>query len=126
MGCWSLQTNKAVNSGEGGLLSTDREDLAAFLTVATGSYGHFGLHGASPDPQHLAQVYPQIPNFSMRLNSIAAAIALPQLGDAVDGKVAAWARNMESLRSVLDSCPHIRVLDVDRRYTAAWSSVQKA
>ena len=37
VGCWSMQTNKAVNAGEGGILSTDREDVASYLTVATGT-----------------------------------------------------------------------------------------
>eukprot|EP00947_MAST-08B_sp_MAST-8B-sp1_P002180 g2180.t1 len=124
VGCWSLQTNKAINSGEGGLLSTDREDLAAYLTVATGSYGHFALNGASPDPDYLKKVYTSFPNFSMRLNAIAAALALPQLGSVLDGKVARWAENIKALRSVLDACPHTRIVGVDPRYSPAWSSVQ--
>lgn len=123
IGCWSLQTNKAINSGEGGLISTNRTDLAAYLTVATGSYGHFGLNGASPSIEYLSKVYTSIPNFSMRLNSIAAAIALPQLVD-VDRKVLAWKRNMTALRSVLDQCKYISIMNVDSRYQCAWSSIQ--
>jgi len=123
IGCWSLQTNKAVNGGEGGLLSTDREDLAAFATIASGSYGHFVHNGASPNPELLASVYPCVPNFSLRLNSIAAAIALPQL-PMLDIKVGAWDRNMKALRSVLDRCRYMRVLDIDPRHAHAWSSLQ--
>jgi len=124
IGCWSLQTNKCINAGEGGLLSTDREDLAAYLTVATGSYGHFSLNGASPPDVFVEKLYPSIPNFSMRLNTIAAAIALPQLGQAITNKVKAWDRNMRILRSVLDSCQHTRIIGTDPRYAPAWSSVQ--
>mmetsp|Transcript_6123 Transcript_6123/g.10784 ORF Transcript_6123/g.10784 Transcript_6123/m.10784 type:complete len:528 (+) Transcript_6123:92-1675(+) len=123
IGCWSLQTNKAVNGGEGGLMSTDCEELAAFLTIASGSYGHFALNGASPEPEVLASVYPSVPNFSMRLGSVAAAVALPQLPQ-VDVKVAAWDRNMKALRSVLDRCHYVRVLDTDPQHKHAWSSVQ--
>ena len=62
VGCWSFQTNKAVNSGEGGIVTTHRQDLAAYMTVATGSYGHFGLNGLSGDNDYIEQIYPTVPN----------------------------------------------------------------
>lgn len=47
-GCFSTQTFKHVNSGEGGLLVTDDEDLAARAVLLSGSYMLYG--NTEPDP----------------------------------------------------------------------------
>lgn len=124
---WSLQTNKAINCGEGGLISTSRQDVASYITVATGSYGHFGLNGASGDPEHTAGIYTSVPNMSMRMSHIAAALALPQLR-ALSAKLAAWERHAAIVRKALTDCPHTRIVlkrsCESGKERAVWTSIQ--
>ena len=47
MGCFSLQTYK-VNAGEGGILITDDEDVAARAILMTGCYMLFDQHDPRP------------------------------------------------------------------------------
>jgi len=124
---WSLQTNKAINSGEGGLISTSRQEIASYITVATGSYGHFKLNGASGDPEHTAGIYTSIPNMSMRMSNIAAALALPQLR-ALSDKLASWERHASIVRRALLRCPHTRVVQKQScesgKERSVWTSIQ--
>ena len=46
--CFSTQTYKHMNSGEGGLLTTDDSEIAARTTILSGSYMLYNRHGAGP------------------------------------------------------------------------------
>jgi hypothetical protein len=48
IGCYSTQTYKHMNSGEGGLLVTDDEELAARAVLLSGSYMLYARHRAAP------------------------------------------------------------------------------
>ena len=78
-GCFSLQTWKQINAGEGGVIVTDDEDLAARAILASGAYMLHAQHGTPPSEDAIRRWAPHTPNCSMRLNELAAAIALPQL-----------------------------------------------
>lgn len=129
VGTWSFQTNKSINCGEGGMISTARQDLASYLTVATGSYGHYGLNGASGDPEKTREIYTSVPNMSMRLSSLTAAIALPQL-EALPKKLVAFQRHARKLHQTFKECPHIRTLKQEHylsgKLTTVLSSMQFA
>jgi dTDP-4-amino-4,6-dideoxygalactose transaminase len=127
VGVWSLQTNKTINCGEGGLISTSRQDIASYLTIASGCYGHFGQNGASGDMQHLAETYPKVPNMSMRMTTICAALALPQL-EALHVKLDSWSKKASTLRAALRACRHVRVIKQGAsgvgKEVVVWSSIQ--
>ena len=48
---YSAQTFKHVNSGEGGLLVTDDDDVAAHAILRSGSYMLYMQHGARPSQE---------------------------------------------------------------------------
>ena len=77
--CFSTQTYKHLNSGEGGLLTTDDADLAARATVLSGSYMLYDRHGAGPTPVAFAKARYDMPNCSARMDALRAAILRPQL-----------------------------------------------
>ncbi|MEL7116963.1 MAG: aminotransferase class I/II-fold pyridoxal phosphate-dependent enzyme, partial [Pseudomonadota bacterium] len=79
IGCYSMQTYKHLNSGEGGFLVTDDPDVAARAIVLSGSYLLYERHGAAPEPQHFEQVKYMTPNMSGRMDNLRAAILRPQL-----------------------------------------------
>lgn len=124
---WSLQTNKSINCGEGGLISTARQDLAAFITIATGSYGHFRMNGASGDAKVMDEMYTSVPNMSMRLSATAAAIAAPQVG-LLAQKLKTWESHAISIRNALQVNPHVRIFDQalwkKGKLVNVWSSIQ--
>jgi dTDP-4-amino-4,6-dideoxygalactose transaminase len=79
-GCFSLQTFKHMNAGEGGLLATDDEDIAAKAILHSGSYMLYGQHKARPPLEAFERHKYTTPNFSMRMSNLVAAVARPQIG----------------------------------------------
>ena len=47
--CFSTQTYKHMNSGEGGFLTSDDPDFMARATILSGSYMFYDRHGAGPE-----------------------------------------------------------------------------
>ncbi|MCC1494386.1 DegT/DnrJ/EryC1/StrS aminotransferase family protein [Cognatishimia sp. F0-27] len=88
-GCFSTQTYKHANSGEGGFLITDDEMLAARAILLSGSYMLYDRHRAAPAPEVFERVKYLTPNMSGRMDNLRAAILRPQLAD-LDRQVARW------------------------------------
>lgn len=80
IGCFSLQSYKHANTGEGGLLVTDDPDIAAKAILYSGSYMLYAQHKARPDIAYFEKYRGRIPNFSMRMSNLTAALARPQIG----------------------------------------------
>lgn len=68
-----------VNSGEGGFLITDDEELAARAVVLSGSYMLYERHLAAPRPEVFERVKYVTPNVSGRMDNLRAAILRPQV-----------------------------------------------
>ncbi|MGH1454361.1 MAG: DegT/DnrJ/EryC1/StrS family aminotransferase [Paracoccaceae bacterium] len=79
VGCFSTQTYKHMNSGEGGLLVTNDAEIAARAVMLSGSYMLYGRHGAAPDAAVFEAVKYDTPNVSGRMDHLRAAILRPQL-----------------------------------------------
>ncbi|MFT7474948.1 MAG: dTDP-4-amino-4,6-dideoxygalactose transaminase [Verrucomicrobiales bacterium] len=79
VGCFSTQAFKHINSGEGGLLVTNDEDIAAKAILLSGSYMLYEQHGAAPDLDVFERHRDTMPNWSMRMSALAAAVARPQI-----------------------------------------------
>ena len=89
VGAYSTQTYKHLNSGEGGLLVTDDAQVAAKMTMMSGSYMHFDRHLAAPGPEVFEAVKYQTPNISGRMDNLRAAVLRPQLA-ALETQCARW------------------------------------
>lgn len=77
--CFSTQTYKHLNSGEGGLLTTADDQIMARATIHSGSYMLYGRHAAAPDESVFQQIRLDTPNYSGRMDNLRAAILRPQL-----------------------------------------------
>ena len=123
IGCFSTQTFKHVNSGEGGLLVTDDDDVAAKSILLSGSYMLHAQHGTPPPPEAIERHRYTTPNLSMRMSALAAAVARPQL-DLLEQRAALWNERYDRLAELLDADPMIRVPPrrVQEQYVA--SSIQ--
>ena len=89
IGCYSTQTYKHVNSGEGGLIVTDDADLAAKMVLLSGSYMLYARNGTAPAEEVFARHKGDMPNVSGRMDELRAAILRPQLAD-LPAQVARW------------------------------------
>jgi len=100
-GCFSTQTNKLINSGEGGFLVGSDSDLMARAVIHSGSYGHFTQHTARPADDGLLLAHHQLcPNFSLRMTNLAAVLVLDQL-ETVEDKIATFNRHYNILQTRL-------------------------
>ena len=76
----SSQSYKMINSGEGGFLLTDDPEIAAMAAVYAGAYeGLSGKHITVPGPEYFKDLPTQIPNYSLRMSNLAAAVIRPQI-----------------------------------------------
>ncbi|KKL26851.1 hypothetical protein LCGC14_2391100, partial [marine sediment metagenome] len=80
MACYSTQTYKHVNSGEGGLIVSDDAGAMAASVLLSGSYMLYGAHLAAPPADAFAELRLDTPNISGRMDNLRAAILRPQLG----------------------------------------------
>jgi dTDP-4-amino-4,6-dideoxygalactose transaminase len=84
VGCYSAQTYKHINSGEGGLLVTDDDDVAAQAILMSGCYMMYDQHILKPGPEVFERWKYLTPNFSMRMSNLAAALLRPQIGQLAE------------------------------------------
>ena len=78
IGCFSFQSYKLVNAGEGGILITDDAELAARCIIMSGAYEenwkkHPGLQNSFCHWQN------RLPLYNMRMQNLSAAVIRPQL-----------------------------------------------
>lgn len=122
-GCFSLQTFKHVNSGEGGVVVTDDDVLAARAILYSGSYMHYGQHQARPDDHVFEDLRGSTPNYSMRMSAWAAAVARPQL-ELLPGRIKAMNNLYRTLESQLREIPAVRVPERSPGEDFVGSSIQ--
>eukprot|EP00571_Detonula_confervacea_P016535 CAMPEP_0172309872 /NCGR_PEP_ID=MMETSP1058-20130122/10812_1 /TAXON_ID=83371 /ORGANISM="Detonula confervacea, Strain CCMP 353" /LENGTH=433 /DNA_ID=CAMNT_0013022585 /DNA_START=57 /DNA_END=1358 /DNA_ORIENTATION=+ len=76
----SAQSYKMINSGEGGFLITDDAEIAAKCAVYAGAYEGLSVkHTTVPSPEVFGDLPTQIPNYSVRMSGLAAAVIRPQI-----------------------------------------------
>ncbi len=108
-GCFSLQSYKHANSGEGGLLATDDDDIAAQAILFSGSYMLYGTHQSRPADEVFERWKYLTPNFSMRMGNLAAALARPQLGALLADRGRRWNERYGWVAAALADAPHLRL-----------------
>ncbi|MGF1528725.1 MAG: DegT/DnrJ/EryC1/StrS family aminotransferase [Candidatus Competibacterales bacterium] len=121
--CFSAQTFKHINSGEGGLVVTDNAHWAAKITVMSGSYMMYGQHGAGPDLHHFEAIRDQTPNFSMRMSNLVAALLRPQL-PLLETWTQQWNRSYHQLEAGLSNLAGLGTIPRDQRERYVGSSIQ--
>lgn len=121
--CFSTQTYKHINSGEGGLLVTDDPELAAKAILYSGSYMLFEKHGARPPREVFEALKLDVPNFSGRMDNLRAAILRPQIKQ-LDADCARWNALYHEMEGGLREIPGIDVPERHPREAFVGSSIQ--
>ncbi|MBY5989224.1 DegT/DnrJ/EryC1/StrS family aminotransferase [Roseovarius atlanticus] len=123
IGCYSTQTYKHMNSGEGGLLVTDDPSVMAKAAILSGSYMLYGRHGTVPPEEEFEKIKYQTPNVSGRMDHLRAAILRPQL-KALDAQCAKWNARYRVVEDGLRGTPGLRVVERPEAETYVGSSIQ--
>ena len=108
VGCYSAQTYKHINSGEGGLLVTDDDDVAAQAILMSGCYMMHDQHILRPSADVFERWQYVTPNFSMRMSNLAAALLRPQIGQIAD-RGRRWNHIYATLERELSRAKHVSV-----------------
>ena len=122
-GCFSTQTYKHMNSGEGGLLTSDDAEFMARAIMLSGSYMLYTRHGAAPDPAVFADIRLDTPNMSARMDNLRAAILRPQLA-ALNATIAEWNARHDRVAAALSQHPTIRMAHRPAQESYVGSSLQ--
>ena len=78
IGCFSFQSYKMINAGEGGILVTDDPELAARAVIMSGAYEqNWKKHPGLQNSYMLWQN--KLPLYNMRMQNLSAAVIRPQL-----------------------------------------------
>ena len=123
VGCFSTQTYKHMNSGEGGLLVTDDPEVIARAIILSGSYMLYERHTSRPDMSVFESLKTMVPNYSSRMDNLRAALLRPQLAD-LDTQCRRWNERYDRLALGLKKIPGIFLPDRDPREAYVGSSIQ--
>ncbi len=109
VGCFSFQSYKLVNAGEGGILISDDAELIARAVIMSGAYEHnWKKHPVLQDD--FATWQNRLPLYNTRLNNLSAAIIRPQLAE-VPRRVRDGLRNHDYVAGRLNTSPWLSVPD---------------
>ena len=122
-GCFSTQTYKHLNSGEGGLLVSDDAEAMAKAIMLSGSYMLYERHGAAPTAEVFKDIRLDMPNMSSRMDNLRAAILLPQLQN-LDASIDAWNERYDALASGLKCIDGVVLADRPTKESYVGSSIQ--
>jgi dTDP-4-amino-4,6-dideoxygalactose transaminase len=107
VGCFSFQSYKLLNAGEGGILVTDDADLMARAVIMSGAYEHnWKKHPVLQDA--FARWQNRLPLYNTRLGNLSAAIVRPQIAE-IPRRVRDGRRNHDHVASLLGRSPWISV-----------------
>lgn len=123
VGCYSCQTYKHVNSGEGGFLVTDDAELAARAVMLSGSYMLYGRHKAAPPPEAFETIRYETPNISGRMDNLRAAILRPQVAELAR-QCARWNERYTRLEAGLRGTAGLSIIERAPQESIVGSSIQ--
>jgi len=122
VGCFSFQSYKMINAGEGGIMITNDADLVALAIIMSGAYEHnWKKHPVLQDA--FARWQNQLPLYNLRLSNLAAAVIRPQLPHLLR-RVSDGLRNHDYVAAKLSKSPFIDVPAPLKGETRAPDSIQ--
>lgn len=122
VGCFSFQSYKLVNAGEGGILITDDPEIAARCVIMSGAYeSNWKKHPGMQNSYMLWQN--RLPLYNMRMQNLSAAVIRPQLPE-VAGRVAKGRAGHDRVADQLNQSPWLVVPPPLPREERAPDSIQ--
>ncbi|MDF1718951.1 MAG: aminotransferase class I/II-fold pyridoxal phosphate-dependent enzyme [Antarcticimicrobium sp.] len=115
IGCFSFQSYKMINAGEGGIMITDDADLVARAVIMSGAYEHNWKKHKGPRGDNTGALEAafgrwqnRLPLYNLRMSNLSAAVIRPQLPELLrrvrDGRA-----NHDHVAARLNSSPFLSV-----------------
>jgi dTDP-4-amino-4,6-dideoxygalactose transaminase len=114
VGCFSFQSYKMINAGEGGILITDDADLVAQAVIMSGAYEHnWRKHMDRKDnsaelEEAFGRWQNKLPLYNLRMSNLSAAVIRPQLPHLAK-RVEDGRRNHDQVADRINQSPWISV-----------------
>ena len=121
--CYSTQTYKHINSGEGGIITTDDDDTMARAVLLSGSYMFYDHHDAAPALDRYEELRFTTPNMSGRMDNLRASILRPQL-ENLDDQCREWNLRYRAIEEILAACQVLETIKRPEREHFVGSSIQ--
>merc|ERR1719421_923294 len=101
LAAYSTQSDKVINSGEGGFITTDDDEIAAKIIYLSGCYERrYGKHAVRPADELCEVAMAEMPNLSCRMNEVTAAVMRPLIKN-LPQRVEDYNRRYDSVVKVL-------------------------
>ena len=123
--CFSSQSAKMINSGEGGFLCTDDEEIAAKAICYAGCYeGLVAQHIVAPSREVFDRVKKQTPNYSLRMSDLTACCVRPQI-DTLEERIEKYNRRYDMIvEQLAPAHGHFHIPPIDGRVRPVCDSLQ--
>lgn len=115
IGCFSFQSYKLVNAGEGGVMITNDPDVVAQAVIMSGAYEHMWKKHTGHEGQTLSELNEafarwqnKLPLYNLRMSNLSAAVIRPQLPE-VARRVRDGRSNHDYVAERLNTSPWITV-----------------
>lgn len=103
IGCFSFQSYKLLNGGEGGIMITDDADIAARAVIMSGAYEHnWNKHAVLKDA--FARWQNKLPLYNLRISNLSATVVRAQLAE-ITRRVNDGRRNHDHAAAKLNTAP---------------------
>ncbi|MCL6591623.1 MAG: aminotransferase class V-fold PLP-dependent enzyme [Firmicutes bacterium] len=122
IGCFSTQSHKMLNSGEGGVLITDNEELIAKAILYAGSQETFWKKHFIQS-QYLEKYQESIPNISMRMSNLTAAVLRAQI-PYIKKWVLEYQEKYDALVTIISKSEFIAVPDQNKKVNRGPDTIQ--
>lgn len=121
--CFSTQTYKHINSGEGGLITTNDDEFMARAIVMSGSYMLYDRHKSAPMKEVFEKLKLDTPNYSGRMDNLRAAILRPQLKNLYVN-IKRWNERYSAIEGILSRTKYISLPFRNKKESYVGSSIQ--
>jgi len=122
--CISSQSYKMLNSGEGGFYLTDDGPMAAAVAVYAGAYEQLSVkHITVPPVEVFGDLPNQLPNYSLRMSCLTAAVIRPQIA-TLEERVEKYNKRYYMVAERLNRHPNIKVPDQHPKVRICGDSIQ--
>ncbi len=121
-GCFSFQSHKMINAGEGGMLVTNDEEIISKAILYAGSFEKsYEKHFIENDK--LAELQKKIPTYNQRISNVTAAIARTQIS-LIDDNAKKYNRNFKILSDIISASKFIHIPPVEDKVYKIFDSAQ--
>ena len=107
IGCFSFQSYKMLNSGEGGIFITDNPEFFAKAVIMSGAYEHNWIKHQG-DQANFKKWQNKLPLYNLRISNLSAVLINAQLPE-LNSRIEKGRRNHDFTAERLNNCPWIFV-----------------